>query len=107
MAVYIGGQWQQVGGTSAATPTWAGIIAVANQMAGHPLGFINPALYKVATSGKAASDFRDITSGDNTFSQGQVSVRGYSAITGWDPVTGWGAPIGEKLLPDLIAAQKS
>lgn len=107
MAVYISGQWQQVGGTSAATPTWAGIIAVADQMAGHPLGFINPALYKVATSGKAASDFRDITSGDNTFSQGQVSVRGYSAVAGWDPVTGWGSPIGEKLLPDLIAAQKS
>jgi subtilase family serine protease len=104
MAVYIGGQWQQVGGTSAATPTWAGIIAVANQMAGHSLGFINPALYKVALSNKAATDFRDITSGDNSFEQDNVNVQGYTARAGWDPITGWGAPIGEKLLPDLIAA---
>ncbi len=104
MAVYIDGQWQQVGGTSAATPTWAGIIAVADQMAGHPLGFINPALYRIAMSGKAALDFRDITSGDNSFNQGDITVQGYSARVGWDPVTGWGAPIGEKLLPDLIAA---
>ena len=105
MAIYYDGQWQQIGGTSAATPTWAGIIAVADQMAGHPLGFINPALYKIGTSDKAATDFRDITSGSNSFSQGDVNVQGYSAVAGWDPVTGSGAPIGEKLLPDLIAAQ--
>ena len=104
MAVYIDGQWQQVGGTSAATPTWAGIIAVANQMAGHPLGFINPALYQIAASGKATADFRDITSGDNSFNEGNINVEGYSAHAGWDAVTGWGAPVGEKLLPDLIAA---
>lgn len=104
MAIYFDGEWQQVGGTSAATPTWAAIIAVANQMAGHPLGFINPALYQIATSGKAAADFRDITSGDNSFSENNVSVRGYEARPGWDAVTGWGAPVGEKLLPDLIAA---
>lgn len=103
MAIYYNGEWQQVGGTSAATPTWAAIIAVANQMAGHPLGFINPALYQLATSGKFARDFRDITSGDNSFNEDNVNVRGYSAREGWDPLTGWGAPIGEKLLPDLIA----
>lgn len=107
MAIYFAGQWQQIGGTSAATPTWAGIIAVADQMAGHALGFINPALYKIATSGKAASDFRDIISGSNAFNQGGVNVQGYSAVPGWDPVTGNGAPIGSKLLPDLIAAQHS
>jgi subtilase family serine protease len=106
MAVYIGGQWQQVGGTSAATPTWAGIIAVANQMAGHPLGFLNPALYATATSNRATGDFRDITSGDNSFKQSDVSVHGFTATAGWDPVTGWGAPIGTHLLPDLIAATK-
>jgi subtilase family serine protease len=104
MAIYYDGEWQQVGGTSAATPTWAAIIAVANQMAGHPLGFINPALYQIATSSKFASDFRDITSGDNSFSEDKVNVRGYSAREGWDPLTGWGAPIGSRLLPDLIAA---
>jgi subtilase family serine protease len=107
MAIYFNGAWEQIGGTSAATPTWAGIIAVADQMAGHPLGFLNPALYKIATSGKAAQDFRDITSGDNSFSQGSVSVQGYTAATGWDAITGIGTPLGNKLLPDLIAQTKS
>lgn len=106
MAIYFEGQWIQVGGTSAATPTWAGIIAVADQMAGHPLGFINPALYKIAAAGKTASDFRDIVSGSNAFTQSGVSVQGYTAVSGWDPVTGNGAPIGEKLLPALIAADQ-
>lgn len=110
MAIYFNGQWQQIGGTSAATPTWAGIIAVADQMAGHPLGFINPGLYRVVNSANAAQDFRDITSGDNSFSQNgtdPVSVQGYSAAPGWDAVTGCGAPIANKLLPDLITALKS
>lgn len=104
MAVYFDGQWLQVGGTSAATPTWAGMIAVANQMAGHALGFLNPALYKIAASEKAAEDFRDVTLGDNAFHQGGVSVQGYAAAPGWDAVTGSGAPICDRLLPDLIAA---
>ncbi|HZU65977.1 MAG TPA: S53 family peptidase [Ktedonobacteraceae bacterium] len=106
MAFYIGGQWQQVGGTSASTPLWAGIIAVADQMAGHPLGFINPGIYKVATSPSVQQDFRDITIGNNSFSQGQARVTGFDAVPGWDPVTGWGAPNAQKLLPDLIAALK-
>jgi subtilase family serine protease len=106
MAIYFDGIWKAVGGTSAATPTWAGIIAVGNQLAGHSLGFINPGLYKIATSGKFTQDFRDITTGNNSFSQGDVNVQGYSAAVGWDAVTGCGAPIGDKLLPDLIAALK-
>jgi len=96
------GSWQVVGGTSASAPLWAGLIAVANQLAGKPLGFVNPALYKVGTSDKAAQDFRDITVGNN--SQPRVGVTGYNAVRGWDAVTGFGAPIADKLLPDLIAA---
>ena len=107
MAFYVAGQWQQVGGTSASTPLWAGIIAVADQMAGHPLGFINPGIYKVASSANAQQDFRDITSGNNSFFSGNVQVTGYQAVAGWDAVTGWGAPNAAKLLPDLIAALKS
>lgn len=106
MAVYFAGRWEQIGGTSAATPMWAGIIAVADQMAGHPLGFINPGLYQIANSAKAAQDFRDITSGDNSFQQSganPVNVQGFTAMSGWDAVTGCGAPIADKLLPDLIA----
>lgn len=106
MAFYFAGQWGLTGGTSASTPLWAGMIAVADQMAGHPLGFINPVLYKLATSSKYAQDFRDITIGNNTFSQRALQVQGFEAMPGWDAVTGLGAPHAEQLLPDLVAAMK-
>jgi subtilase family serine protease len=106
MAFYYEGSWILAGGTSASAPLWAGMIAVADQMAGHPLGFINPGIYKLATSADAQQDFRDITSGNNSVTQGTIHVPGYQAVVGWDPVTGWGAPNARKLLPDLIAALK-
>ncbi len=84
-------------------PLWAALIAVANQMAGHALGFINPALYKVAMSSQYSQDFHDITVGDNNVDYKGVTVPGYPAVQGWDPVTGLGTPNAEKLLPDLIA----
>jgi len=102
MAYYVSDHWQLIGGTSASTPLWAGIIADANQMAGHPLGFINPGLYKVAMSNKYNQDFHDITVGDNSFG----SVQGYPATQGWDASSGLGSPNAEKLLLDLIAALK-
>ncbi|MEO6891311.1 MAG: S53 family peptidase [Ktedonobacteraceae bacterium] len=107
MAFYFSGQWEQVGGTSASTPLWAGLIAVANQMAGHPLGFINPGLYKLAASTHAQQDFRDVTSGDNSVNRNGVSIQGYQAVAGWDAVTGCGTPQASQLLPDLIAALKT
>lgn len=106
MAFYFDRNWSLTGGTSASTPLWAGMIAVADQMAGHPLGFINPALYKLATSGSYAQDFHDITAGNNTADVNGTLVPGYPAVAGWDAVTGWGTPNAQKLLPDLVAALK-
>jgi subtilase family serine protease len=104
LAFYIsGGGWNRAGGTSASAPLWAAFMAIANQMAGHPLGFINPALYKLAASGAYAQDFNDITVGNNSVDYGGVQVQGYPAVNGWDPVTGLGTPVLDKLLPDLIA----
>jgi subtilase family serine protease len=99
--------WFITSGTSAGSPTWSALLAIGEQMAGHALGFINPALYSIGTSGKYGHDFRDITSGDNSYSSNGVSVTGFPATQGWDPVTGFGAPIADHLLPDLIAALKS
>ena len=104
MAFYINGSWQQVGGTSASTPLWAGLVAIADQMAGHGLGNINPGLYKLGESASAQRDFRDVTSGNNSNASDGVQVQGFDAAPGWDPVTGWGAPLADHLLPDLIAA---
>lgn len=105
MAFYVDGGWDLAGGTSAAAPVWAGIFAIADQMAGHALGNVNPALYQLGAS-HGGTDFRDITQGDNNVDESGVQVPGFDATSGWDAVTGWGAPQADKLLPDLIAALK-
>ncbi|HEX6553541.1 MAG TPA: S53 family peptidase [Ktedonobacteraceae bacterium] len=93
--------WYVVGGTSSGSPQWAGLIALADQMAKHDLGYINPALYKIASDpGMYAKDYFDVTVGNNQTS----SIPGYSASPGWDAVTGLGSPNVANLIPDLIAA---
>ena len=92
------GGWFIVGGTSCSAPQWAGLIAIADQIAGHDLGYINPALYQIAaTPAKYAADFFDVTVGNNQ----TTSIPGYSASTGWDAITGLGIPNAANLLPDL------
>ncbi len=103
LAFYQNGVWSLAGGTSASAPLWAALIAIANQMAGNSLGFINTALYKMAMTSHYAQDFHDITVGNNDVNYKGVTVPGYVAVHGWDPVTGLGTPNAEKLLPDLIA----
>ena len=94
--------WYVVGGTSAGSPQWAGIAAMADQMAGRDLGFLNPGLYAVASNpAMYANDFYDVTAGNN---QLDPTIPGYSASAGWDAVTGLGTPNVANLIPDLIAA---
>jgi kumamolisin len=85
------------GGTSFATPMWAGYMALINQQAAMngmpPLGFINPALYKIGLSSSYNADFHDITKGSN----------GYSATIGYDLATGWGSPNGSGLIGGLLS----
>jgi subtilase family serine protease len=93
--------WYVVGGTSCSAPQWAGLIAIADQMAGSDLGYINPALYAIAADPtKYANDFFDVTTGNNQ----TTSIPGYSASPGWDAVTGLGSPNAMNLLPDLAQA---
>jgi subtilase family serine protease len=90
-----GSGWSAIGGTSASSPQWAGLIAIANQMAGKPLGFLNPAFYQLAGQG-----FHDITTGNNTLE----GVQGFPATKGWDLSTGWGTPDAATMVPLLISA---
>jgi len=90
-------------GTSAASPFWAGIVALADQYAGRALGFINPAIYRIARSSGYHSAFHDITTGGNTVTFPAGTVTGYQAGPGWDPVTGWGSPDAQVLVPLLAA----
>ena len=93
--------WYVVGGTSCSAPQWAGLIAIADQIAGSDLGYINPALYQIASDpAKYAADFFDVTIGKNQ----TTSIPGYSASQGWDAVTGLGTPNAANLLPDLVHA---
>lgn len=93
--------WYDIGGTSLSCPQWAGLVAIADQLAGHGLGLINPALYAIAADpGHYANDFYDVTTGNN---QLDPNIPGYPATTGWDPVTGLGTPNAANLVPDLVA----
>jgi subtilase family serine protease len=88
-------------GTSASTPLWAAVIALADQAAGHPLGFVNPALYAIARGPAYRQAFHDVVTGDNSVVWPTGVFTGYSAGPGWDPVTGWGSPDARYLVPLL------
>jgi len=87
------------GGTSAGSPQWAAITSIADQKAGHNLGFINEALYDIGQSHHLYStSLNDVTSGNNSFG----GVTGFNAGPGWDPTTGLGSPSAENLVGNLI-----
>ena len=99
--IYSGGNTGAFGGTSCATPLWAGFMALVNQQAvanGKPtIGFINPLVYALASGPNYTNLFHDITTGNNTWS-GSPNL--FRAVPGYDLCTGLGTPIG----PNLIAA---
>jgi Subtilase family len=98
--VFVDGQWTVVGGTAAAAPLWAGLVALLNEGLGHNLGYLNPRLYREIGP---ADILRPITEGNN----GTATLAGYSAGQGWNAVAGWGTPDGQKLLDWLRAHPSS
>jgi subtilase family serine protease len=95
--------WTPSCGTSEATPLFAGIVALAAQVAGHPLGLINPALYQLLAEG--AAGLVPVASGDNTVSfrqGGQLhTVRGYPAGNGYNLASGVGTVNAAIFVPEL------
>jgi len=87
-SIIFGGQAGQAGGTSAATPLWAGTIALINQdlqkKGLRQVGFANPALYWMGENSARLplKPFHDVIAGNNL---------GYAAATGYDMATGWGS----------------
>ena len=94
-----------VGGTSAGSPQWAGIAALANQARASldkgPIGDLNPVLYNIYHSTRYSSDFHDITVGNDQLVGTPV---GYAATTGYDVASGIGSPVVSQLVVDLAAA---
>jgi subtilase family serine protease len=108
MAIDIsGGGLLPASGTSAATPLWAGVIALADQQAGQHLGFVNPAIYAIAQGLAYHRAFHDIVTGDNSVLWPTGVFTGYTAGPGWDPVTGWGSPNAQYLVPLLAHTARS
>ena len=108
--------WGIVGGTSEASPLFSGVVALADQVAGHSLGYLNPALYAMAQSG-ARDGIVPISQGTNTFtyclaadtesdgscasSSDLVTVPGFSANGSYNDATGWGTVDAARFVPAL------
>ena len=89
-------------GTGAAAALWAGVMALADQDARHDLGFVNPAIYRIARGSGYHQALHDVTTGTNVQDQLYPAVTaGYRAGAGWDPVTGWGSPDAQALVSRL------
>jgi len=89
-------------GTASAAALWAGLIALADQYAHHDLGFVNPAIYRIARSASYHLAFHDITTGSSKQTMPYPGgTAGYPAGPGWDPATGWGSPDAQVLIPLL------
>ncbi len=98
--------WQQYGGTSAGSPQWAALIAIADQgraLSSQPaINATSPQeiltdLYKGANT----AEFHDITSGTSTGSPN------YTASTGYDYVTGLGSPVANLVVGSLVGVVPS
>ncbi len=92
------------GGTSIASPMWAGISRLIAQAQGVTrLGNINPRLYELGNLQSLNSGLHDITDGNNN----DGGIAGYSAGPGFDLVTGWGSPDIAKLVAAFPGASAS
>jgi kumamolisin len=88
--IVVGGAEIAKEGTSAATPLWAALIAMANAERGSPLGLVTPHLYA------APRLMRRIRSGNN-----RQNGIGYAAGAGWNACTGLGVPRGVQIIATL------
>jgi subtilase family serine protease len=107
--------WSIVGGTSEASPLFSGIVALADQEAGHSLGYINPELYRIAQ--QPFNGIVPIWNGNNTYtfcaaadiggngacasSSDLTTVRGFQADGFYNDATGWGTVDAAQFVPAL------
>jgi subtilase family serine protease len=110
-----GGGWLTVGGTSAAAPMWAAMIALTNQEAAQhgkgPIGFLNPLLYQIGAGSHYNSDFHDITPPSDPTTPSNNDELGfnggaYPVTQAYDMATGWGSFDATKLATDLVTMGK-
>lgn len=95
--ITLNGEQSAIGGTSAVSPLYAGLIALINSVRTRPVGYLNPKLYSYGKI-PALKVFRDINDGVSNASNG---APGYKSGPGWDACTGWGSIDGDALLRAL------
>ena len=99
----INGGWLEIGGTSLATPLWAGAYSVLNAArkgTGLPaIGFFNPLAYAIGIN--KTGTYHDVRSGTNGLPNGGLPA-GYTAGFGYDDVTGWGSIQDDFLLISMF-----
>ncbi|WEB41409.1 S53 family peptidase [Streptomyces yunnanensis] len=95
--------WDVYVGTSEASPLFAGIVALADQVAGHRLGDIHQALYTLSAqpSRNPSTGIVDVKDGTNNSYAG---VAGYTAVKGYDMATGVGTIDAARFVPALAKA---
>jgi tripeptidyl-peptidase-1 len=106
----IGGRWVQECGTSASSPSFAGMVSLVNGLriskGKSPLGFLNPLLYSINYD-----SFHDITQGVNNCCAAQTNPTccqyGFTATKGWDPTTGLGTINFAQFAANLLAANNT
>ncbi|MDI3316592.1 MAG: S53 family peptidase [Bacillota bacterium] len=91
--------WYVVGGTSFGAPSWAALVALADESRTAPLAGADSLLYQLATGALYAQNYRDVLTGSNG-SCGSLCTAG----PGYDFVTGLGSPLAGSLVPALAAA---
>ncbi|HEY1651734.1 MAG TPA: fibronectin type III domain-containing protein [Acidimicrobiales bacterium] len=97
-AVFWNGGWTDIGGTSAATPLWAALTALADQGCTSTAGLLNPALYS------HAADLNDVTSGNNDYTPSGYTGGLYPATSGYDMASGLGTPTAALFSPGVLCS---
>ncbi len=92
--IFLDGTWLAAGGTSAAAPLWASVVALTNQGCNTPAGVLGPELYK---SGAASSENDIFPPGNNSIFPGMTGGQ-FVARPGYDLASGWGSPRAASLL---------
>jgi subtilase family serine protease len=96
-----GAGWNIFDGTGGATAQFDGVLAIADQLAGHRLGDINPGLYQLgrrSEHGDRNTGLVDITDGNN----GVRGIPGFDAGPGYDLDSGWGTIDAARFVPALV-----
>ncbi|WP_405578932.1 S8 family serine peptidase [Streptomyces sp. NBC_01190] len=95
--------WDVYGGTSEASPLFAGVVALADQLAGHRVGDIHEALYALGRGDGRLTGIVDVKDGtDNSYD----GVTGYKAVKGYDMATGVGTLDAARFVPALAVASR-